>query len=125
MNRSKVSERPGVMSVEVLKKLDEIEAEMRRIGYWSDSPDLVASIRGGKFRSYLDAPSLELWLQALFLPHARAAAREGRLPAYSQAGAIARRHYEHHSAVPEAAKLLTLIEDFDRLCLEASRDRKA
>ena len=88
------------MSADVLRKLDEIEAEMRRIGYWSDSPDLQAAVREGKFKSFLDAPSFELWLQGLFLPNARTAARAGRLAAYSQAGEIARRQYDYHAHVP-------------------------
>ena len=108
------------MSADVLKKLDEIEAEMRRIGCWSNSPELQTAIREGKFKSFLDAPSFELWLQGLFLPNARAAAREGTLPAYSQAGEIVRRQYNHRAHMPEAQKLLDLICEFDNLCLKAS-----
>jgi uncharacterized protein YqcC (DUF446 family) len=102
-----------------------IEAEMRRIGYWSSNPsDLQAAVREGKIRSYLDAPTFELWLQGLFLPNARVAAREGKLPAYSQAGEIVRRQYSYHAHVPEAQRLLELIYDFDKLCLKASFDAK-
>ena len=108
------------MSAEVLKKLDEIEAEMRRVGYWSDSPELQAGACEGRFKSYLDAPSFKIWLQVLFLPNARAAAREGKLPARSQAGEIVRRQYARDAEVPEARSLLALLREFDNLCLKAS-----
>jgi uncharacterized protein YqcC (DUF446 family) len=65
------------MTSAVLKTLDEIEAEMRRIGYWSDSPELRPGSCEGRFASYLDAPTFRVWLQTLFLPNARAAALEG------------------------------------------------
>ena len=55
-------------------KLDAIEAEMKKIGYWSaNPPDLQAEIKVGRLRSYLDALSFELWLQCVFLPNAREA----------------------------------------------------
>lgn len=112
------------MSADALKILDEIEAEMRRIGYWSDSPALSAAIRDGHFKSVMDAPSIGLWLQGLFLPNARAAAREGSLPAYSQAGEIARRQYSCDVDMPGTHKLLDLIHEFDELCLKASSAKK-
>lgn len=108
------------MPAEFLRKLDEIEAEMRRIGYWSESPEVLAAVREGRFRSFLDAPSFQLWLQGLFLPNARAAAHDDELPAHSQAGEIARRQYGAYAAKPEARRLLELIHEFDRLCLQRS-----
>src|SRR5438045_3002013 len=64
------------------RQLDAIEAEMRRIGFWSaDPPDLLAKFASGEMKSYLDAPSFELWLQQVFLPNARKAAAEADLPA--------------------------------------------
>jgi uncharacterized protein YqcC (DUF446 family) len=111
------------MTSDILKKLDEVEAEMRRIGFWSDSPDVLTAVREGKFKSFLDTPSFELWLQGLFLPNARAAAREGSLPAHSQAGEIARRQYARHASAPENQKLLELIYEFDELCRQAAFDK--
>jgi uncharacterized protein YqcC (DUF446 family) len=41
-------------------KLDEIEAEMKKIGFWQENPpDLQAAFASGKMRSYLDAPSFD------------------------------------------------------------------
>ena len=113
------------MSAAVLNKLDEIEAEMRRIGYWSDAPELQAAIDAGKFRNFLDAPSFPLWLQGLFLPNARAAVLEGSLPVRSQAGEIVRRQYAREAGAPEARRLLDLIREFDELCFKSSSDEPA
>ncbi len=75
-----------------LQQLDLIEAEMRCIGYWSDNPpNLQAQIDAGELISFLDAPSFELWLQCVFLPNARSAANERRLPETSQVGRMAMR----------------------------------
>ena len=43
------------MVTDALKKLDEIEAEMRRLGYWSDGPEFEAGACVSRFKSYLDA----------------------------------------------------------------------
>ena len=95
-------------------QLDLIEAEMRRIGYWSDNPpDVPAST------SFLEAPSFELWLQCVFLPNARERIKTGNLPERSQVGLMAMRQYDYHSSVPEAQTLVQLLHDFDRL-VEAS-----
>lgn len=97
-----------------MQKLDAIEAEMRRIGYWSENPpDLLAEIRAGRIRSYLDAPSFELWLQCVFLPEARAAAASNRLPEESEVAVLAMRQYDYHSYVPDAQLLLGLLSEFD------------
>ena len=109
------------MTSKALEKLDEIEAEMKRIGYWSDALAMQAETCAGRFGSYLDAPSFKIWVQTLFLPNARAAALEGDLPARSQAGEIVRRQYADDAAAPEARRLLAMIHEFDDLCLKASR----
>src|SRR5688500_14344396 len=97
------------MATDALKKLDEIEAEMRRIDYWSDGPEFEVGACDRKFRSCLDAPTFRVWVQMLFLPNARAAAKEGKLPARSQASEIVRRQYARDAAVREARKLVGLI----------------
>ncbi len=110
-----------MLHAKVLDKLNEIEAEMRSIGYWSESPpDLQRAASEGKLQSYLDAPSFELWLQALFLPNARAAAEEDRLPSSSQVGVMALRQYDYHSHIPEAQNLLRLLHEFDNLIVSSA-----
>src|SRR5262245_5137187 len=111
------------MDAEALKLLDQVEAEMRRVGYWSSALEQPDAMCGAKFRSYLDAPSFPLWLQGLFLPNARAAALEGSLPRRSQAGEIARRQYAAYVDAPEARRLFELIQAFDDLCQRTAAKR--
>lgn len=101
---------------QALAQLDAIEAELRRIGYWQENPpDLMEQFRSGAMRSYLDAPTFELWLQCVFLPNARKAALDDAFPSRSQVGQMAQRQYNYHSDVPEAFDLLALLHDFDRI----------
>jgi len=104
------------MSSPLSDKLDQVEAEMKRIGYWDENPpDLRARYVSGELSSYLDAPSFELWLQVIFLPNAREAVRTDELPEDSQVGTMALRQYDYHSSVPEAGDLLRLLNEFDDL----------
>lgn len=104
------------MSSTLAQKLDQIEAEMKRIGYWQEAPpDLQAAAARGELRSYLDAPSFESWLQTIFLPNARRAAEIDDLPASSQVGVMAMREWNYHSSVPEAHDLIKLLYEFDEL----------
>lgn len=93
----------------VRAKLDQIELEMKRIGYWADAPPSF------QVSNYLDAPSFELWLQCIFIPRAREAAAADRFPSQSQVGLMAMRQYDYHSHVPEAQDLLRLLHGFDRI----------
>ncbi len=101
----------------LLAKLDEIEAEMKRIGYWSENPpaDFVARVERGELKSYLDAPTFELWLQVLLLPRARKAALKDELPTSSMVGEMARRQYDYMSVDDKAETLLRLLQEFDAL----------
>jgi uncharacterized protein YqcC (DUF446 family) len=100
----------------VLAKLDAIEAEMKRVGYWSESPpDLQAEMRAGRLRSFVDAPSFELWLQCVFIPNARAAAARNDLPEQSEVGVMAMRQYDYHSHIPQAQNLLRLLSELDAI----------
>ena len=104
------------MNLALLQKLDEIEAEMKRIGYWrSDPPAPPPQAVGGKTRSFLDAPSFDRWLQTVFLPNARRSVETDSVPADSQVGLMAMRQYDYHSFVPEAQTLNKLLSEFDGL----------
>lgn len=101
--------RAGMMAT-----LDAVEAELRRIGYWQiDAPDLMARFASGELKSYLDAPSFELWLQTVFLPNARKMINADQLPPSSSVGVMAMRQYDYHSFVEEAQALLRLLIQFD------------
>ena len=64
----------------VLAALDEIEGEMRKIGFWMENPPSI------KVGIYTEAPSFELWLQCVFLLNARRAVKAGEYPKSSQVG---------------------------------------
>jgi len=96
--------------------LERIEAEMKRIGFWSENPPpLLEMANRGELRTYLDAPSFEQWLQCVFLARARAAVRNDTLPSSSSVAEMARRQYDDHSQVPETQPLLKLLRAFDVL----------
>ena len=110
----------------ILAKLSDIEGEMRRIGYWSENPpDLRAAAERGEIRTYLDAPTFELWLQALFLPNAREAVAADELPDESEVGMMAQRQYDYQSSVPEAQTLIQLLREFDRLVVKCARKKRS
>jgi uncharacterized protein YqcC (DUF446 family) len=97
-------------------KVAEIEAEMKRIGFWTeDVPDLQAKARSGELHHFLNAPSFERWLQQIFIPNTRQAIEHNTLPAQSQVGLMAMRQYDYHSFIPEAQTLLELLHQFDQL----------
>ncbi len=66
----------------VLDKLDEVELELRKIGYWDDSLDVeavreqAAALSAETGRSPVGSMPFEIWLQAVFFPNARKAARD-------------------------------------------------
>ena len=106
------SERYDLLS----KKLDEIEGELRRIGYWSQKQiDPFKHLSEGEAPSYLNASSFEAWLQFVFLPNARQAVEKRALPRSSQVGLMAKRQYDYHSHVPEAQDLVRLLHEFDSM----------
>jgi uncharacterized protein YqcC (DUF446 family) len=96
--------------------LERIEAEMKRIGFWSENPPpLLEMANRGELRTYLDAPCFEQWLQCVFLARAHQAVRNDSLPSSSSVAEMARRQYDYHSHMPEAQSLLKLLRAFDLL----------
>lgn len=93
----------------VLAKLDEIEAEMRAIGFWRDEPS------AGEAR-YLEGP-LEEWLQFTFLPLAREKVRARDWPEKSRVGVRAMRQWDYHGTYEPALPLIRLCHEFDDLVL--------
>jgi|GEM_PF-2245960 len=97
-------------------RLDAVEAELKRLGWWQDEPpDLLEEVKAGRLKSFMDAPSFELWLQGVFLPNARSRVAEADLPDTSMVGEMARRQYDYHSFVEEAIPLMGLLRGFDEL----------
>lgn len=93
----------------VLSKLEQIQAEMRRIGMWQENPlepeqyDFRAAFAG-------DTMTFSQWLQFIFIPNVRGAAASGQFPASSQVGTQAIREFD---GVDEASGLITLLGEFD------------
>lgn len=97
-------------------KLDEIETELRQVGYWSSEEiDPFEGLPKDQVPSVMTASSFEAWLQFIFLPNARAAIKNRDLPRDSQVGLMALRQWDYHSHVPEAQILVRLLSEFDRL----------
>lgn len=99
----------------LLKKLEQIESELRKIGYWKNQEiDPYAELPDGETPHFLNASSFEDWLQFVFLPNAREAVRSNALPKSSSVGVVALRQYDYHSHVPEAQELIRLLNEFDK-----------
>ena len=95
----------------VLSKLEQIQAEMLRIGMWQEKPlepeqyDFRAAFAG-------DTMTFSQWLQFIFIPNVRGAAASGKFPASSQVGTQAIREFD---GVKEASGLIILLSEFDAL----------
>ncbi|HVU12463.1 MAG TPA: YqcC family protein [Phototrophicaceae bacterium] len=97
----------------VARQADAIEAEMKRIGFWQDTPlkpeqyDFRAAFAG-------DTMAFPQWLQFIFLPRVRdIIARRGQFPPSSQVAAYAIREFDTYSQ--DTSTLHQLLYDFDHL----------
>lgn len=95
----------------ILTQLERIEAEMRRIGMWQTHP-LEAEQYDFRAAFAMDTMSFSQWLQFIFIPNVRAAARSNKFPAESHVAAQALREFD---TIPEASQLVKLLADFDAL----------
>ncbi len=108
-------------SDQVLAKLQQIEDEMKRIGYWDESLDEervreeAIAYAHEHDESPLAQMTFENWVQAVFIPNAREAARANTLPSSSRVSVLAMRQYDYHSYIPEAQDLLRRFYEFDDL----------
>ncbi len=96
----------------VAAKLDQIEAEMRRIGIWSEkapSPEQFQSQRA----FLTDTMAFEQWLQFVFLPHAREAVI-GEFP-FPTSSSVGTRAVKEFDGSAESQRLGTLLSEFDGL----------
>lgn len=95
----------------VLSKLEQIEIEMRQIGFWQKNP-----LRAGQydFRAAFggDTMSFSQWLQFIFIPNVKRAAESGNFPSSSQVSVQAVREFD---GIGETARLIELLSEFDAL----------
>lgn len=94
------------------QRIDEIEAEMKRIGLWHSAP-LDPAQRAFKRAFGADTMSFSQWLQFVFIPRVREIiAERGRFPGQSQVGAQAVREFDGYN---EADQLISFLNRFDTL----------
>ncbi len=93
-------------------KLDEIEAELRRLGWWEIPEPPPEAFR---FRQAfaLDTMAFQQWLRFVFAPRVRElVAGEAEMPTSSMVAAQAARELDGH---PDAGRLFDLLIEFDQL----------
>jgi uncharacterized protein YqcC (DUF446 family) len=96
----------------VKQRIDEIETEMKRIGFWRDKP-LEPEAYDFHRAFALDTMPFSYWLQFIFIPRVNQIIDSGaQFPKASQVGAQAVREFDGDD---EASDLVQMLCDFDRL----------
>ena len=96
---------------DLLRYADLIEAEMKRIGYWQDTPLRPEQMQFTKAFA-TDTMTFTQWLQFVFLSRVRDAAAANQFPSSSNIGTQAAREFDGD---PDADNLITLLSKFDAL----------
>lgn len=102
---------PTQLQHDAARYADEIEAELRKIGFWQSAalrPEQLAFTQAFA----MDTMSFAQWLQFIFLPRVREAIASNRFPGSSSVGAQAVREFDGDT---EAGRLVTLLAEFDAL----------
>lgn len=96
----------------IREKLDEIEAELRRIGFWQETtPNQEQMNFAAPFGR--DTLTFSQWLQFVFLPLSREMLDQYEtLPRASDVSTVAETQYRDQE---ETAELLKLLREFDAL----------
>ncbi len=95
----------------VLAQLEQVEAEIKRIGLWQPDP-LNPDQYNFHSAFAMDTMTFSQWLQFIFIPKVREAAAAQHFPTQSQVAAQAIREFD---GIPEASHLITLLSEFDAL----------
>jgi uncharacterized protein YqcC (DUF446 family) len=101
----------GPSAEKVLEKLSEIETEMKQIGLWQNEALMSEQYQFHQAFA-MDTMSFSQWLQFVFIPKVKEAAKASQFPAKSQVGAQAVREFD---TLPAASRLVTLLSEFDAL----------
>ena len=103
---------PGDLYSKAGNKISEIEAEMKRIGYWSIDP-LPENAYDFREAFAMDTMTFSQWLQFILIPRVRSIIEQrGDFPLESMVGAQAVREFDGDTT---ATNLVTLLSDFDDL----------
>lgn len=93
-------------------KINDIEAEMKRLGYWREEP-LPPEMYNFTQAFAMDTMPFSYWLEFIFIPRVRTIISErGQFPSSSMVGTQAIREFDR---VDEAADLVTILCEFDAL----------
>lgn len=95
----------------VIRYADQIEAEMRRIGFWQDEP-LRPEQMAFKQAFAMDTMTFSQWLQFIFLARVREAVASNSFPKSSSVGVQAVREFDGNT---DADQLVMLLSEFDGL----------
>jgi uncharacterized protein YqcC (DUF446 family) len=97
---------------EVERRISAIEAEMKRIGYWSPE-QLPAEAYDFQRAFAMDTMAFSQWLQFIFIPRVRSIIEQkGDFPSESMVGTQAAREFDGDG---NASELVTLLSEFDGL----------
>ena len=96
----------------VKAKIEQIENEMKRAGFWQSEP-LAAEQYDFRAAFAMDTMAFSQWLQFIFIPRVKEIIEtKGDFPDESQVAAQAVREFD---GVNEASTLVTLLGEFDEL----------
>jgi uncharacterized protein YqcC (DUF446 family) len=99
----------------VSSRIDEIEAEMRRMGMWQNEP-LTPEQLDFKKPFGMDLLTLEQWLQFIFIPRVKEIiATQGKFPSGSQVADHAFREWVMWGSRQDVDPLIKLLREFDAL----------
>ena len=97
---------------EVARHIDDIEAEMKRTGFWREEP-LPPEMYNFTQAFAMDTMPFPYWLQFVFIPRVRSIiAEQGDFPHGSQVGVQAVREFD---GVWQASDLVSKLSAFDAL----------
>jgi uncharacterized protein YqcC (DUF446 family) len=92
------------------RRIEAIEAEMRRIGFWRDVPPPTEAFSFIQPFA-MDTMPFTSWLQFIFIPRVREVITgKGTFPGSSQVGVKAVREFD---GLDEVSELVTLLSEFD------------
>ena len=102
---------PTPVQQKVSRYADEIEAEMKNLGFWQDRP-LRPEQLNFKQAFAMDTMTFTQWLQFVFLPRVRDSVAANCFPSSSSVGTQAVREFDGN---PDVDRLITLLSEFDDL----------
>jgi uncharacterized protein YqcC (DUF446 family) len=103
---------------QLLQKVTEIENEMKRIKFWSDTM-IQIDPKDCTEAFCADKLAFQQWLQFVFIPNVRKIISEKEeLPADSEVGLRALNEFDGMSVDPEAKELVAILQSFDQLIVD-------